>query len=380
MAITILHIFPDDKFFDLVSTFFDKLESVTNLYYFYSPSHNCDFKFIKSVEKVRVISDRSEYLSLFHDPKIDALYFHSMNHEFYSYFKHIDERKRVFWWCWGFDIYQPNRLVKPFVKIDLFKPLTKRCVRRDSLSFVNLLRFFYRVLRLPYDISLSRLMLKRVDFFTPVLPIEYSLMKEQNMLFRAKPFMIDSGPWFLDDSPLRLHKIAGNVLIGNSLSYTNNHHDIFNVVSKFHLTNRKFIVPISYGSDYGANRELFKKRSGLKEDSVMWLDGFMPYPEYSALLSSVTHAIFGSMRQLAVGNINICFLSGVKVFFYRDSLLYRSYNGLGYKVFTIEDDLSDESLKNPLSEEDALINYNLLTSVNRDKILKAQKELSEIFT
>lgn len=46
----ILHVFPGDKFFDIVSSSFYMIEGISNLYIFYSEDPNYQFKRIKSYQ------------------------------------------------------------------------------------------------------------------------------------------------------------------------------------------------------------------------------------------------------------------------------------------------------------------------------------------
>ena len=97
----------------------------------------------------------------------------------------------------------------------------------------------------------------------------------------------------------------------------------------------------------------------MREDQALWLDTFLPREQYIALYDNITHAIFGAIRQQGIGNVAACFRTGVKVFLYKDSIIYKQYKEWGYKVFSIEEDLCLDSLSTCLSEEDAQINYQL---------------------
>ena len=61
-------------------------------------------------------------------------------------------------------------------------------------------------------------------------------------------------------------------------------------------------------------------------------------------MSGCTHAIFGMIRQSGLGNIYLCFRKGIKVFLFKDSILYKQFKTDGYHVFSIEDELNDNSI------------------------------------
>ncbi len=374
--IRILHVFLDDKFFDVTSGLFDELANVENLYYFYTPQKGYKFRFIKRTDRVKVFNSRKEYLKCFSDPAIDAIYFHAMHHRVYPLFHHIDPKKKVIWWCWGYDIYSPSRLLPPLLDLKCFGPLTQKYARKKLVSKYNLLRYPYWILRYFHDIWLRRKVVGRVDYFSPVLPLEYDLMKERCKYFRAKPFMLRGAGWH-DNSHHQPIKKAQNILIGNSLTFPNNHLEIFEHIRNYNLQGQRYVLPISYGGEFDKTK--FKQLANLPADSTIWLDGFIPREEYDALFDSISHAIFGHLRQQALGNIYICLARGVKIYFFKESLTYKSLKNDGYKVFTIEDDLSEDSLRSVLPEEDCKTNQSILKSQFCNVKERTEKELQEMF-
>lgn len=371
--VVILHVFSDDKFFDKASFFFDSLKNVTNLYYYYDKDDCYRFKYIKNAQKIKIFSNYKEYVSYFSDPHVNVVYFHNLSPKRYSLFKYIGNHQKVVWWCWGFEIYSRLCLLPPLVNIELYKPLTIKEVKKYSRGLKALLRYMYYVIKFPYNKYIRNKVLRRIDYFSPVLPIEYSLMKNSTY-FRAKPIML-GGPILGEDIAFTYTSFPQNILIGNSLTYTNNHLDIFSIVRDFHSVGQKYIIPINYGNAYNNDHDAFKKKADLPTDNTIWIDTFLPYEKYLLIFRTVTHAIFGHMRQQAMGNIDLCLRSSVKIYLYKDSVIYKQLIEWGYIVYTIENDLSEESLKTNLSKEIALYNYLL----NR-KLLDNQKLLSDAET
>ncbi len=80
-----------------------------------------------------------------------------------------------------------------------------------------------------------------------------------------------------------------------------------------------------------------------------------------------------------MGNIYICLLNGIKLFLYENSLIYKQLVEWGFKVFTIDSDLSELALKQVLSPEDALNNYNIMCKRNEGKVAKYKDGLYSIF-
>jgi len=374
--IVILHVFDDEKFFDSTSKFFDALDNVHNRYCFYTPNKNYQFKHIKLSHKIEVFNDYKEYTKLFSDKQIDIIYFQSLYINKYHLFNYISKEKKVIWWCFGAEIYHSYKGLKPLVDINLFQPITEKYKRNKENTFILNLKIGLKSLLFFYFKRIRNKVIQRIDYFSPVLPIEYELMKN-NINFKARPFMLDAGPGLYIPKPFTPISTPKNILIGNSLTYTNNHLDIFDILNNISLEkSRKYIIPISYGQDYSNDRTFFK--GSLKNKQAIWLEDFVPQNEYKTYFESITHAVFGHIRQQAMGNINYCLERGVKIYLYKDSIIYKQLKRLGHIIFTIEDDLNSESLKSILSEKEATTNYKIFCETIKDRIAKTNKELIDI--
>ena len=160
------------------------------------------------------------------------------------------------------------------------------------------------------------------------------------------------------------------------MTFTNNHLDIFEKLKSLQLSSQsKYIVPINYGTDF-SDKAKFKKMSNLDEQAI-WLEKFIPHREYLDIIQSCSHAIFGVIRQQALGNIYLCIIRGVKIFLYKNSIVYQHLTKAGYKVFAIED-ITSEQLSTPLSRQDAYNNYKLYANIVRNRIKYASEEFDRI--
>lgn len=356
--IVIVHIFTDEKFFDNISDFFDLLPNVKNRYLYYSKDNDYKFEYIKQSHKIELYRDFKLFSSELSRDDIDIVYFHSLPPAYYHYLKYIPKKEKIIWWAWGYDIYFHWGICPPLIKLPLYKPQTLNYIKAHSrLGFYSFIKLAYRIMRYFYDFYLRRSAIKRIDYFSPVIPTEYDLLRSGCRFFHAKPFMLKVGPGYRPMPEFRYCKDQGNILIGNSLTFTNNHLDIFKMVRNIRISDcSKYIIPINYGSDF-KDIEKFKSIANLGSKAI-WLDQFIPYEKYMAMLDSCSYAIFGVIRQQAMGNIRSCLNRGIKVFLYKDSIVYKDLKQRGYKVFPIED-IDDFQLNSPLSKEDAYCNYML---------------------
>lgn len=378
--LTILHVFPDEKFFDISSNAYDEINGIVNLYYLYTPIKDYQFKFIKQTDKVKIINDKEKYLELFSSKDIDVILFHSLRKAFLDYFKYIDKHKKVIWWSWGGDIYNTiYNDVKPLIQWEMYKPITSNYMQKHGTTSSPQKKTLRQLLRPFKHKYVLRNIIRRVDYFIPCIPIDYKLLREQCVFFRADIFPIPKQIKSL--SPV-YHSTPKNILIGNSLTYTNNHLDIFNIVKDFQLTdNQKYIIPVNYGwgNAFGNNPDTLISLSKLKPQNTIWLKDYLDRDEYFRLFGNITHAIFGVLRQQALGNIFQCLAKGIKVYLYKDSIVAKQLKEDGYIFFSIEDDLTEESLSQCLSQEDADHNFHLMEDLLSEKtFLMAQNKFDEI--
>lgn len=378
--IVILHVFIDGMTFSAVADKYDAMPNVKNLYYYYSPKEDFQLEKIKD-NRVIVIHDFNEYVSYFSNPDIDVILFYSLPGCYYYLFDYIDDSKYVIWWGWGYDMYNSQENNPPLIKMDLYKPLTKAFMLQNSEASVlpsykkwMIYKILSRLKRVCFNILMRENreyclpkanktqddVLARIDAFYSPLDVEYDFLKNTHPSFKAKLFPRPVAPQII---PFRHLENLGNILVNHSLTYTTNHLDVFEYLYKIKLSiGRKYIMPVSYGiNGYNGNPELLKKTSHFEEDQTMWLTKKLPYKEYDAILNTVTHAVFGMLRQQGLGNVYMCIRKNVKLYFFKDSLVYKELKKMGYVIFTIEDDLSTESLSSCLSEQDAKKNYDVYT-------------------
>lgn len=378
--VTILHVFTDDKFFDATSQLYDQLKGVKNLYYFYTKDRNYKFQRIKRTKIIKIINDITEYRDLFSNESIDIIFFYSLRPEFNNLFKYIGKDKIVIWWAWGCDIYYPFFFndIAPLIPCNLYKPLTLKYLQEHNKANEIRIRGIKQIFNWIRHKYLHMKIIRRVDYFIPCLPIDYNLLKQNCFYFRAKQFPYAKSQ---EELSFAYHNYPQNILIGNSLTYTNNHLDIIEKIRNYKITSeRKFIIPINYGSAFENSPQNLISISSLKEGSTIWLTKFINKDEYLQLFDNISHAIFGVIRQQALGNIFQCLSKGIKIYLYKDSVVAKYLKEKGYFFYYIDDDLTEASLSTCLSQEKALYNYELIKKeYNENTIKTVQKKIADIF-
>lgn len=377
MKIKILHITRDDKFFDSVFLQFEtdrRLENEVVL----EVKNKTRYKFrrIRNTEKVNLVS-KKEMRNILRKGKYDVLFFYSMPEAFYKYFNWIPNDKIVIWWGWGYEIYKSIYGLEPLISLSLYKPLTERVLTEITDNPFSVLKSkIGKFLIRPWIKNAQKKMLRRINYFQPVLSQEFQLMNRTDG-FHAKEFYYPNCfPWSISDT-LGTKDKAGNILIGNSQAPTNNHLDVWNDIYSFLPERRRLIIPLNYLGDQ-EYAKLVAERMQSDKDELVFLKDFMKPDDYFALMDSCSYAIFGVLRQQAIGNVFSCLSKGIKVFLYKDSLVYRFLKEDGFVVFPIED-IDSSSFSTPLSIIDIDQNRNAFCKKGRYINTIKEKAFSEIF-
>ena len=74
----------------------------------------------------------------------------------------------------------------------------------------------------------------------------------------------------------------------------------------------------------------------------------MSVDEYDEILNTCSYALFGHLRQQAIGNIITCIQKGIKIFLSEKGVMYSYFKEMGCSVYSLESDLSIENLTTPL--------------------------------
>lgn len=242
---------------------------------------------------------------------------------------------KVMWSAWGYDLYTTPHFLMPFIKVNLYHRLTKKFIFHrftDRLHIFNGL--LYQILRY----RTTKKAISRIDYFSGVLPIEYTLMCKKSF-FHAKRV---SFSYFSIDSPTEQFNapLTGtDILVGNSADPSNNHIDILFLLKERGIDNRKVFVPLSYGGTTEYKKKVVDTGRKLFGDNFIPLTDFLPKEKYFEVLSTCSNIIMGHERQQAMGNISQSIWLGKKIFLFSSSIAYKHLVDLGYNVYTIQQDL-----------------------------------------
>lgn len=362
MPIKILHILHDEKFIDGAIDIFNSTSAINT---YVSIEDETPFVWIKvHTDDVQIV-DRDKILSFILAGEYQLVAFHTLTRDKYELVLQIPMHIKILWLAWGYDLYQnyPN----PILDVDLYKEYTNKYIsslipkipiHTQIKRLIKKVIFYskYKKLQIEHENFLRKerdiikKVFERLDYMSTILPSEYDALCEYPSFTAAYfPFQYANREKL---EPKWISADANKILLGNSATATNNHLDIIIKLSRENILN-ECIVPCSYGDfDY---RDYLVRTVEDKSNIYMVRD-YMSFADYIQMLRSCRVGIFGHVRQQAIGNIIYCMLQGSKVFLYKDSMAYKYFKSNGYVIFSIEDDLSNDSVNQLLTDEERNIN------------------------
>lgn len=379
--IRILHIIKDDKFFDNVIKTFESDERLENRSVLIVKTHFYEFRLIKQTEKVELLWNKDMVRDCLQSSNYDAIFFHSLSADKYKIFRYIPKDKIVIWWCWGFEVYSRQHGMSQLIPIELYKPKTENILNEIGKKKQSFLKeLIKRIVLRPYYEHLRKKVIERIDFFKPVIPLEYQLMKNVKG-FHAKEFYFPRRPHAHHINVEHTLPEDGGILIGNSTSPNNNHLDVWEDIQPYLGEHRLIIMPLNYNSDKVYADKIADMITSDKHQ-IEKIRSFMPREEYWKLIGNCSYAVFGAIRQHAMGNINHCLRQGIKVFLYRNSLVYRYLKAYGYVVYAIED-IESNSFNTPLTVKELEQNakaFDLRRKYLEQNLPRTFEEITNIIT
>ena len=342
-----IHFVLDEKFLPDSIKCFDKAGLTNNRYYLISKTTNLTF-----LEKYNIeIVSADQALKIIQDANnIDVICLHSLYSIPFSLIPRINEKVKVIWYLWGFDIYSNSFPLRPLVPIKgRYAKETSTYLAKDRLLDVINKKVYYALSTIKhFKTPQSRLLeaVKRIDYFAGVFPSEHNLLKDYVKEYQAELTIhnyIHPHEFRLEDinEPV---KISGhNILLGNSASLLGNHLDIMNQISKYVGRNDKIICPLSYAGTAEYKQAVIDKGKKLFGERFIALTEYLPLEEYTRVMQSCNRFVMGMKQQAATCNCLTSMWDGIKVYVPKDSENYRYYNSIGLKVYSIEEDFGRDT-------------------------------------
>lgn len=373
----ILHIIPDDKFWQPVIETFEATK-YNNYYISIVEDTKEKYQYIADA-RIKMVKF-TNVATFLEDKEIDVYVFHSLPYTMYDVILSINDKKTIIVSSWGFDIYYPQGKCKPIIKIDLYKRHTEHFIKsqiKHKDSMWMLLKHKVKMFILgndeiekKIDIEKQKKVLNKINYWATVLPYEYNILKKQRYI-RAEYFPFFYTTWVSQNIDLPLKKNANYILVGNSADPSNNHMDVLKIIQKKCIKNRMYI-PLAYGN--AAYKEQIVHYINENHLNCIVQNDFLSKDVYEEVLLKCGVGIFGHIRQQALGNIYMIMRNGGKIFLYKDSIVYKYLKSIGGIVYSIENELTQSEIDKPLSSIEIERNIQIVNNVAKDVFFPKMEE------
>lgn len=387
----ILHLANDEKIIGRTVEIFEEVFPFSNLWVITNRAHKKDLSIIQPTPKTEhLLLGRKEFLkditgNIFavmtrcgESSRINIVV-HLLNPRKINVIKKIKKvlpvtfNVKIYWIIWGLDLY--NKLLQPAG----FEMFTSDAEQGGLIARGT--GFFKKFGALQEAKATVKFIEQYVDYVvTDTTESDYSQLVKYYPQFAAKPwkdffyYPIDTILGDLYYSPLPYKSCKNTVMVGNSASRTNNHKYLLALLSQFNLKGKNVVVPLSYSGSKGYINEVIAY--GQKELAGFTpLTKFMPLNEYNKVQSSTAVALFGNLRQEAIGNIMIALYMGAKVFLFEKNPVYEWAITHNLKVYPM-DELTQQELDTLLPVEDAEHNRSVLRQLySKRRMMQLIREL-----
>lgn len=374
----ILNCVNDEKFIDNLIDVMDFSSSDTVINDFICISNlPIHFHYVKKTDKIKILP-ANDFIDYLREKAYNVIIIHSLGAITIDLINHIPQEVKIVWVAWGFDLYSFPIAEHPLIKIDLYKPLTWREIRPKGKKWIQTKHAYLHYKFHQDDIEKA---ISRIDYFSGVISREYSLLK-QNSFVQAKP--ITFRYFSLKDSfnidNLKGEYVKGNdILVGNSGDPTNNHLDIFRMLSQVNLSTQQIYVPLSYGGTPEYRRKVKEVGYQIWGERFVPLETFIPYQDYINIINKCGHVVMYHERQQAMGNIYQGIWMGCKVYLSETGEVYKMFKEKGVKIFSTQRDLNLIHLSSNLENNFQITNREIMIQdFSSDQYLKGIYEMYKI--
>lgn len=358
----LLHLVTDDKFIDAMINSFETVYPNKNKFLVGVNSYEYKLKYINQKDKVFIAPYGSkEYYNFIGDiTEYDAVILHYLDIPKLKIVQDAPDRVKFVWNSWGADIY--NRL--PIWRYKLYGKQTERLVARILSS--NIWEYYLRIsisfrllqnIRAELKLKQIRKILHKITYFSTVLPPEkYIIKKHYQIKGIYVPFNYTLNLLNSENYKKFINKNVEikNILLGNSAAATNNHIEILEILSKFNLSERKIITPLSYGGNSKYVARIKACGQQIFGNNFFSLDSMLNKYEYFDLISSCSICIMNHYRQNGMGNVIFMIWLGVKVFLSERNPAYSYFKSLNIVLYSVEKELNaytDDTVFDRLPED-----------------------------
>jgi hypothetical protein len=321
-----------------------------------------------------------EYYSIIKSKNYDFIIVHGLDNFKMRAINKLPRHVKIVWVMWGGDFYSLYGLNKNIIGIKtwqlLFKNTSffKRCkiliqyLQTQNRILYNIITNLASVVKNVPSPKRHIKVLNRINYFATNIMEDFILLSSIPIKGKHVPFLYNN----INVPSLYSNRETGNnILIGNSGAETNNHVEIFELLSKFKIDHQNIIVPLSYGDNQEYRSSICSIGNEFFGNNFLPLMKILPKDEYDKLLNTCSIIIMNHNRQQGVANIVVALSMGCKVYLNKNITTFAYLKRLGFNIYSIQDDLvlSNINALLPLSIEEMEKNkYLALKEFGEDRV------------
>lgn len=371
----ILHISIDDKFIESANWQFEQIYPGSNKFYIIVREGDYKLQYVKMHSNFEVLPENTQTLKkiLIEINDYDLVVFHGLDDFRCKIVLNSGKNVKFLWSFWGYEVYNFNKYFQKNIYGNLtkkrFRHLVKKTFKRriaDSyFDTVNKIKKIYRFRAID-----------KIGYFGFPFEEEFTLLKKLKIL-NSRYTRYIRYTYYPLEFIIKDHEntaITGqNILLGNSATRSNNHLEIFEILNKLPINERKVIVPLSYG-EKGYRDEILKLNSDLLPKNFEPLTKFYELEEYNGILKTCSVFIMNSYRQQGIGNIFAMLWMGAKVYLDERNTTYHYLRRKNCSVFSISRDLTATNINvfEPLGNAEINRNREILRNELSAEVLKSE--------
>jgi len=300
---------------------------------------------------------------------VNNVFFHNYNYisQHIVEILRLNSNQAVFNWVfWSAEFYNlPEISSSYYIGKSFYYHPTYNLIKRLKYYFFH---FREKALGRPYY-SHGRFInsFENIKYFFSFLKSDYeNVSNYSNATIQHKLFSYLSFEQFFNESSRSEKFIRKNhqttIMINHNGDPILNHFDILErllfIKNKF-----KLVLPLAYGNTKYINHLKKFCFKNFKSCQIEFWEDFISPRDYSEKLFSINVAIFNISVQKGIGNILPLLWNGTKVYLREESPIFIDFIKLGFCIFSIQNDLTEESLIKPLSSDEISLNRSLLINL-----------------
>jgi len=368
----ILHISIDDKFIESANWQFEQIYPGSNKFYIIVRNPEYELQYVKIHSNFEILPENTHTLKriLNEINGYSLVVLHGLDDFRCRIVLRSGRNVKFLWSFWGYEVYNFH----PYFKKNIYGSSTKRRFRYlIKKSFKRRIAdSYYDVVKKVKETYRFRA-IKRIEYFGFPFEEEFTLLTKLKILnsryIRFTYYPIE----FIIKDHENAFINGQNILIGNSATKSNNHLEIFEILKKLPIKERKVIVPLSYG-DSGYSNEILKLNLELLPENFEPLTKFYNLEEYNEIIKTCSVFIMNSYRQQGIGNIFAMLWMGARVYLDERNTTYQYLKRKNFSVFSISGDLTstNKNVFEPLNRTEINTNREILKKELSTEFLKSE--------